>query len=485
MSEIQTLQPALLWQWFDRICTIPHPSYAEEALACFIVNWAKAKHFFVERDEVGNILIRKPATAGMEDRQSIALQAHLDMVPQANEGISHDFLLDPIEPYIEGDWVRAKNTTLGADNGIGMASALAVLESDLPHPELEVLLTMTEEQGMEGAIGLRPNWLKSAVMINTDTEENGEIYIGCAGGEDADITLPIHSIANSYQHSYRLELKGLRGGHSGCDIHSGRANSIKVLARFLAYLQQNQSDFEFVLADIRGGSVRNAIPREASAIICFDKSPQQLESAVKNFAFLLKQELALAEPQLQFTAYPEPKMEQHFGLENTGVVINLLNLLPNGVIRNSDAVAGVVETSLSVGVLTTSNDGVKATILLRSLIESGREYVKSILQSLTALSGANVVFSGGYPGWQPQPDSEILRLTQRIYGKILGTEPAIKVIHAGLECGLLKKIYPNLDIVSIGPTIINAHSPEEKVHIPAVQTYWTLLTEILAQMPKK
>ena len=276
MSEIQQLSPNLLWKWFDQICAIPHPSYQENELAEFIINWAKGKGFYAERDDVGNVLIRKPATKGMENRQKVALQAHLDMVPQANEGSSHNFATDPIRPYIDGEWVRATDTTLGADNGIGMAATLAILDSDdIAHPDLEVLLTMTEERGMEGAIGLRPNWLQSDIMINTDTEENAEIYVGCAGGENANVTLPVEYQDNAFSHSYQIILKGLRGGHSGCDIHTGRANAIKVLARFLAKLTQNQPHFDFLLSDIRGGSIRNAIPREAFATLnfcCFIKS---------------------------------------------------------------------------------------------------------------------------------------------------------------------------------------------------------------------
>lgn len=481
MSEIQQLQPQLLWKWFDQICAIPHPSYHEEALANFIVNWAKEKQFFVERDDVGNILIRKPATKGMENRPSVVLQAHLDMVPQANEDTPHNFQTDPIQPYIEGEWVTAKGTTLGADNGIGLASALAALEAEnLAHPELEVLLTMTEEQGMEGAIGLRPNWLKSQLMINTDTEENGEIYIGCAGGINADLTIPVQQTANPYANSYQLVLKGLRGGHSGVDIHTGRVNAIKTLVRFLAHLNQHYPHIEFAISQLNGGSVRNAIPREAFVTLSIDGDVAPLQSAVENFAVLLKTELAIAEPNLNLFLQPVEKTAQIFDRTSQNNVINLLNALPNGVIRQSDAVKNVVETSLSVGVINTEADQINATILIRSLIESGKHSVQETLTSLAELSGASVIFSGDYPGWEPQPDSPLLALTHKIYADILGYEPEIKVIHAGLECGLLKKIYPNLDVVSIGPTIINAHSPDEKVHIPAVQTYWELLTKMLA-----
>ncbi|PJG85368.1 aminoacyl-histidine dipeptidase [Conservatibacter flavescens] len=486
MSTIQSLQPHLLWQWFAQLCAIPHPSHHEEQVAKFMLDWAKQQGLYAERDEAGNVLIRKPATAGMEDRKGIALQAHLDMVPQANEGTVHDFTKDPIQPYIDGEWVKAKGTTLGADNGIGLASAMAVLEStDLAHPELEVLLTMTEEAGMDGAKGLRPNWLTSPIMINTDTEENGEIYMGCAGGLDANAEMPVELEANSFTHSYQLVLKGLRGGHSGGDIHTGRANAIKVLARFLAEFSQKQPHFAFGLSDIRGGSVRNAIPREAFATLHFNGDVAQLKSAVEKFEILLQQELALAEPSLTLTLAETAKTTHVFNHHSTQTVIHWLNSLPNGVIRNSDVVEGVVETSLSLGVLQTTETKVHAIILIRSLIESGKEYVQSQLQSLTEMLGGHVAFSGNYPGWAPHSDSEIMQLTKTLYDEVLGYESVVKVIHAGLECGLIKEKYPNIDVVSIGPTIHNAHSPDEKVHIPAVQIYWELLSKILANAPKK
>lgn len=484
MSEISTLQPQLLWQWFDKVCAIPHPSYHEEEIAGFIVDWAKGKGFFVERDEAGNILIRKPATKGMENRKTIAIQAHLDMVPQANEGTLHDFKKDPIRPYIDGEWVKARGTTLGADNGIGLASCLAVLDSDeIAHPEIEALLTMTEEAGMEGAIGLRPNWLKADIMINTDTEENGEIYVGCAGGEDGSLTLPITYEANRFNATLKLTLKGLFGGHSGCDIHTTRANAIKLLARTLA---ETSSQVEFQLADIRGGSVRNAIPREASATLAFFAENQaKLTACLQEIEQQLKAELAVAEPNLIFVYENVGTPSQVFNTQSTQTTINLLNVLPNGVIRNSDVVKNVVETSLSIGILSTENGVMKARMLIRSLIENGKADVRSRLTSLAALTGATVKFSGSYPGWEPEPSSPITALTKKIYDEILGYEAKIAVIHAGLECGLIKKVYPNMDLVSIGPTIRDAHSPDEKVHIPAVVIYWELLTKLLQNSPNK
>ena len=484
MSEITTLQPELLWKWFDQICAIPHPSHHEDTLANFIVNWAKEKHFFAERDEAGNVLIRKPATVGMENRTPVVLQAHLDMVPQANEGNPHDFTKDPIRPYIDGDWVKAKGTTLGSDNGIGLASTLAVLESDnIAHPPLEVLLTMTEETGMDGALHLRRNWLQSDILINTDTEEVGEIYIGCAGGINANLSIPIQWENNTFEQSIQLTLKGLRGGHSGCDIHTGRANAIKVMARVLAKLPQNTSPFQ--LAEIRGGSIRNAIPREAVAILVFNGEPHAFESEVEKLNILLKEELFIAEPNLKLFLESSEKPQSIFTLESTEKVIHLLNALPNGVIRNSDVIKNVVESSLSIGVLKTEERSVKGTILMRSLIESGKDYVTELLTSVANLAGAKTEFSAPYPGWKPVNDSSILNLTQKHYAAVLGKQPDIKVIHAGLECGLLKEHYPNIEMISLGPTIRNAHSPDEKVQISTVTTYWNVLVNVLADIPIK
>lgn len=484
MSEITTLQPELLWKWFDQICAIPHPSHHEDTLANFIVNWAKEKHFFAERDEAGNVLIRKPATVGMENRTPVVLQAHLDMVPQANEGNPHDFTKDPIRPYIDGDWVKAKGTTLGSDNGIGLASTLAVLESDnIAHPPLEVLLTMTEETGMDGALHLRRNWLQSDILINTDTEEVGEIYIGCAGGINANLSIPIQWENNTFEQSIQLTLKGLRGGHSGCDIHTGRANAIKVMARVLAKLPQNTSPFQ--LAEIRGGSIRNAIPREAVAILVFNGEPHAFKSEIEKLNILLKEELFIAEPNLKLFLESAEKPQSIFTSESTEKVIHLLNALPNGVIRNSDVIKNVVESSLSIGVLKTEERSVKGTILIRSLIESGKDYVTELLTSVANLAGAKTEFSAPYPGWKPVNDSSILNLTQKHYAAVLGKQPDIKVIHAGLECGLLKEHYPNIEMISLGPTIRNAHSPDEKVQISTVTTYWNVLVNVLADIPVK
>lgn len=484
MSSITELSPNLVWQWFAKICSIPHPSHHEQALADFIIQWAKQKQLWVEQDAVGNILIRKAATAGMEDHQPVALQAHLDMVPQANKNTAHNFLTDPIVPYVDGEWVKAKGTTLGADNGIGMASCLAVLDSnDIAHPPLEVLLTASEETGMVGALGLQPNWLQSEVMINTDTEDEGEIYIGCAGGEDVDIRFPVQWQAlRKDEVAVHITLTGLKGGHSGAEIHLNRGNAIKLLAKTL---EKALAKVSFRLADISGGSVRNAIPREAFATVLLSSaSVEKFKQVWQLLSQQLIEALSHAEKQINF-ALEEATAEQGLSERQSQILLDLINALPNGVIRFSDVLPDVVETSISLGVLETKAEQIKLTLLARSLNDHGQDDVVSLVRSVCRLADAEVVFSGRYPGWEPQADANIVKRTKTLYDRILGKESVIKVIHAGLECGLINKVYPNMEMVSIGPTILGAHSPDERCHIPAVAVYWQLLTELLATMPKK
>ncbi|KGQ39407.1 aminoacyl-histidine dipeptidase [Gallibacterium anatis] len=484
MSSITELSPNLVWQWFAKICSIPHPSHHEQALADFIIQWAKQKQLWVEQDAAGNILIRKAATAGMEDHQPVALQAHLDMVPQANKNTAHNFLTDPIVPYVDGEWVKATGTTLGADNGIGMASCLAVLDSnDIAHPPFEVLLTASEETGMVGALGLQPNWLQSEVMINTDTEDEGEIYIGCAGGEDVDIRFPVQWQAlRKDEVAVHIALTGLKGGHSGAEIHLNRGNAIKLLAKTL---EKALAKVSFRLADISGGSVRNAIPREAFATVLLSSaSVEKFKQMWQLLSQQLIEALSHAEKQINF-ALEEATAEQGLSERQSQILLDLINALPNGVIRFSDVLPDVVETSISLGVLETKAEQIKLTLLARSLNDHGQDDVVSLVRSVCRLADADVVFSGRYPGWEPQADANIVKRTKTLYDRILGKESVIKVIHAGLECGLINKVYPNMEMVSIGPTILGAHSPDERCHIPAVAVYWQLLTELLATMPKK
>lgn len=485
MSELSQLSPQPLWDIFAKICSIPHPSYHEEQLAEHIMGWAKEKGLHAERDQVGNILIRKPATAGMENRKPVVLQAHLDMVPQKNNDTVHDFTKDPIQPYIDGDWVKARGTTLGADNGIGMASALAVLADDsVEHGPLEVLLTMTEEAGMDGAFGLQANWLQADILINTDSEEEVEIYMGCAGGIDFISTLPLsrEAVPAGYQ-TFKLTLKGLKGGHSGGDIHLGLGNANKLLARFLA---GHAAELDLRLVDFNGGTLRNAIPREAFATVAVPAAKaDELKKLSSVYLDILKNELSAKEKNLTVVLESVTTDKAALTVQSRDTFVQLLNATPNGVIRNSDVAKGVVETSLNVGVVTMSDDSAEIICLIRSLIDSGKEYVVSMLESLGTLAGAKTSAKGSYPGWQPDASSPVMALVRETYQRLFNSTPNIQVIHAGLECGLFKKPYPNMDMVSIGPTITGPHSPDEQVHIESVGHYWTLLTELLKAIPAK
>ena len=485
MSELSQLSPQPLWDIFAKICSIPHPSYHEEQLAEHIMGWAKEKGLHAERDQVGNILIRKPATAGMENRKPVVLQAHLDMVPQKNNDTVHDFTKDPIQPYIDGEWVKARGTTLGADNGIGMASALAVLADDsVEHGPLEVLLTMTEEAGMDGGFGLQANWLQADILINTDSEEEGEIYMGCAGGIDSISTLPLsrEAIPAGFE-TFKLTLKGLKGGHSGGDIHLGLGNANKLLARFLA---GHAAELDLRLVDFNGGTLRNAIPREAFATVAVPAAKaDELKKLSSVYLEILKNELSAKEKNLTVVLESVTTDKAALTAQSRDTFVQLLNATPNGVIRNSDVAKGVVETSLNVGVVTMGDDSAEIICLIRSLIDSGKEYVVSMLESLGTLAGAKTSAKGSYPGWQPDASSPVMALVRETYQRLFNSTPNIQVIHAGLECGLFKKPYPDMDMVSIGPTITGPHSPDEQVHIESVGHYWTLLTELLKAIPVK
>lgn len=485
MTSLAQLAPRGLWSFFAQLCAIPHPSKHEAALSQWIQQWATSEGLTVKVDKVGNLIIRKPATTGMEDRKGVILQAHIDMVPQANAATSHDFTKDPIEPYIDGEWVRARGTTLGADNGIGAAACLAVLaDRSLVHGPLEVLLTVDEEAGMGGAFGLEAGWLEGEILLNTDSEQDGEVYMGCAGGINANIRFPIERQAtNKHSKAFTLAIKGLRGGHSGVNIHQERGNANKLLSRLLYGLQQA---LPLQLAHIAGGNLRNAIPREASALITIATGDtDRLQAQVRLLAQELQQELKEVDSgldiQLVEAALPEavltPQTQQR--------LLSALLACPNGVIRMNQAIPGVVETSTNLGIITTEASAIHIQCLVRSLNQTGRSYVEQMLTSLFTLAGAECHFDGAYPGWAPAPASPIMQLLRETHQRLFGHEPKIMVIHAGLECGLFKSAYPNWDMVSFGPTIQGAHSPDERVHIPAVENFWQLLCELLTVTPKK
>lgn len=485
MSEISQLSPQAVWQFFDKICAIPHPSKHEAQLAQYITDWAISENLDVRQDDVGNLLIKKPATKGMENRKGVVLQAHIDMVPQKNENTVHDFTKDPIRPYIDGEWVTAEGTTLGADNGIGMATCLAVLAAkDIAHGPLEVLLTIDEEAGMTGAFGLKSGWLEGDILLNTDSEQEGEIYMGCAGGVDAAINFELvrEAIPENYV-GQTLQIKGLKGGHSGCDIHTGRANANKLLGRFLA---GHADELGIKLIAIRGGTLRNAIPREAFAEVTLPHTNQdKLAATFSQFEQILKGELGAVETDLSLHVAPHKIEKLAFSADTQSRIIATLNACPNGVIRMSDDIHGVVETSLNLGVIETTQDQLKMLCLIRSLSESGRSYVQSMVGSVATLAQANVTFSGAYPGWKPDPNSQIMKIFRQTYEGIYGKIPEIMVIHAGLECGLFKEPYPNMDMISFGPTIKFPHSPDEKVNIKTVELFWEQMIAILGAIPQK
>ncbi|MFO6422862.1 aminoacyl-histidine dipeptidase [Motilimonas sp. KMU-193] len=485
MNQLNQLSPQPLWSLFEQICQIPHPSKHEQALADWIMQWATAQGLAVLQDKIGNVIIKKPATPGMEHKKGVILQAHLDMVPQKNNDTQHDFTQDPIQAYIDGDWVTANNTTLGADNGIGMASCLAVLASkDIPHGPIEVLLTTDEEAGMTGAFGLEPGYFDGDILINTDSEEEGEVYMGCAGGVNVNVSFKLNRQSCEAVSGFELTVSGLKGGHSGCDIHLGRGNANKILARCLYELSQ-QSEFELQLSELQGGSLRNAIPREGSAKFAIATEQQaQFQAAFADLAEQIKTTLAHTEPNLALTLTPT---DINTILDNSQQtkLISALHACVNGVIRMSDEFAGVVETSTNLGVVSCNEQGIDVQCLVRSMHDSSREDVQHMLAAVFQLADGKVTFSGAYPGWAPKADSDMRDLVQKVYQEEFAKTPKIMMIHAGLECGLFKAVYPDWDMVSIGPTIKFPHSPDEKVHIGSVEKYWQLLTKVLAAIPNK
>jgi dipeptidase D len=485
VTALTQLYPQPLWQWFEQICAIPHPSKHEHALSQHIQQWAKAQGLAVVEDKVGNLIIRKPATAGMENCKIVVLQAHIDMVPQKNADKVHNFETDPIEAYVDGDWVKARGTTLGSDNGIGMSSALAVLGSkDIKHGPLEVLLTIDEEAGMTGAFGLEAGYLDAEILINTDSEQEGEIYMGCAGGVDAQISVPMSWQAPEQSNaSFSLTMSGLKGGHSGVNIHLGRGNANKLLARFLF---KYSDELALELVSFSGGSLRNAIPREANVQFMLPvENIDALKQAIESFQALVREELAVADPGMLLSLATIDAPTKVMGEEAQNTLIDLLHACPNGVMRMSDEVEGVTETSLNIGVISTEDESVEILCLIRSLIDSGREEVTGMLTALSNLSGASIDLSGAYPGWKPDTSSPVMAIVRDTYNDIYKKDPTVMVIHAGLECGLFKEPYPLMDMVSIGPTIRYPHSPDEMVNITTVGQYWELLLAVLERIPAK
>jgi dipeptidase D len=474
---MQQLEPSLVWRHFATICSIPRPSKQEDTLRQTLADWAAERGFEALIDGAGNLLIKKPGSKGRENEPAVAMQAHLDMVCQANAGTVHDFTKDPIAPVVRDGWLVAENTTLGADNGIGVAMGLAALEDEtLSHPPLEILLTVDEEAGMSGANGLPSGLLKATRMLNLDTEEWGEFYLGCAGGCDVNVSRDCRIEAAPAGWSFqRLTIAGLRGGHSGIDIHKGRGNANKLIVRLLRGLA---AEGLVRLSSFGGGTARNALPREAWAVIA---CKTDLKQRIEAFQALIADELSDQEKGITITLAPAPDAEV-ISIEDQSLILAGLNAAPHGVKRMSSAAAGVVETSNNVGVMGLSGGKFTANLMVRSLRDSGTTMLADEIESLFTLAGCKVERSGGYPGWTPNPSSPLLALCQDVYKKQFGADSAIQVIHAGLECGIIGAKYPGMDIISFGPTIRGAHAPGEHVEIETVAHCWTLLKAILAAL---
>ena len=478
---LSQLEPQLIWKNFSALNAVPRPSKKEEKVIEFIKNFGENLGLETTVDEVGNVIIKKPATPGMEDRKSIILQSHLDMVHQKNSDVNFDFETQGIQMEVDGDWVKAKGTTLGADNGLGVAAIMSILESsDIPHPDLEALFTIDEETGMTGAMGLKPGQLHGEILLNLDTEEDDEIDIGCAGGIDVTAT-QTYPLEDANGQIVKIEVKGLQGGHSGMDIIKGFGNSNVILGRLL-YTGINNQNIQLISVD--GGGLRNAIPREAYAVLSVRHSVEFID-AVTELKQDILEEFAGVEKELHINIETFSTADQAVSEEDSRKIILALKSAHNGVYRMSPDVADLVESSNNVARVELKEGALKILNLSRSSVESTKYAVAEQLKSVFELAGMKVEFSGSYPGWKPKPGSEIVKLMEKIYEKDFGAKPQVVACHAGLECGIIGANYPEMEMVSFGPTIRGAHSPDERANIPSAQKFWTFLKEILAEIPKK
>lgn len=483
-NEISKLDPKVVWEHFYSLTQVPRPSKHEDGIQKFMYDFGKNLGLETIKDETGNIIIRKPATPGMEDRQGVILQAHLDMVPQKNAGVAHDFEKDPIQTYVKDGWVHAKDTTLGADNGIGVAAAMAILSSnDLKHGPIEGLFTCDEETGMTGAQELKPNILQGDILMNLDSEDEGELYVGCAGGIDVEIEVP-YTTENcpDAMKGFELHVKGLKGGHSGMDIHLGKANANKLLVSFL----DKYAELGISISEAEGGSLRNAIPREAHALIAVPNDKvADFKTAVKEYETAMQQAYKDIEPDLAIIIKSVGTPKHVLKMEDANKLLAAVLACPNGVERMSEDMEGLTETSNNMARIEFHNGKLLVQCLTRS---SNDEQKNALVDKIKAAFGslnAEIATFGAYPGWQPNMSSAILKTMQEVYKNHFGKTPEIKAVHAGLECGLLGAVYPNWDMISFGPTIRNPHSPNERVNIETVGKFWDFLQASLKAIPVK
>jgi dipeptidase D len=481
--SLQTLEPKALWDYFSQLNAVPRPSKQEERVIEFMMNFGKKLGLETLKDSIGNVIIKKKASPGMENRKTIVMQSHLDMVHQKNADTVFDFQTQGIEMFIDGDWVKAKGTTLGADNGIGVAAIMAVLASDsIEHPAIEAMFTIDEETGMTGAMKLDPSNFSGTILLNLDTEDDDELSIGCAGGIDTNTSYTYNEEAiEPSSVSYQIQVKGLLGGHSGMDIHLGRGNANKILTRLL---YQGISLFPIQVSSFDGGSLRNAIPREASAVVSIEKAHQHaFETFLADFKQAICFEFKTVEKLLTIEWQLTENEEYAIENEEFRKILNALYAVPNGVYRMSPDIENLVEASTSLARVIMKEGRFITQSLQRSSVESTKSDVANAVRAAFEAIGCSVVQNGDYPGWQPNPNSAILTLMADIYRKKFNAEPQIKACHAGLECGILGAHFPEMDMISFGPNIRGAHSPDEKVQISSVQKFWDYLLEVLKNIP--
>jgi len=478
-DEIRTLKPGALWRNFADLNAVPRPSKKEQKVRKFMVGFGENLKLETIVDPVGNVIIRKPASPGMENRKTIVMQSHLDMVCQKNSDSDFDFDTQGISMFVDGDWVRAKGTTLGADNGLGVASIMSVLESsDIAHPAIEALFTIDEETGMTGAIGLQAGFLRGEILLNLDTEEDEEIGVGCAGGIDITARKSYASVATPVNaRAFRITLNGLRGGHSGMDIHRGYGNANKLMNRILFTLNDAAS-----ISEIDGGGLRNAIPRESNALVVCDDE-QDLKSLLDQVSSEIAGEYQSIEKDLKILIEPVDVPATVLSKPDQEILVKTIYSIHNGVFRMSPDIEGLVETSNSIARVLLKDGEIEISSLTRSSVESGKMDMAYHLRSGLELGGFKVELSGSYPGWKPNPDSEILKVLEGVYEDIFDKKPQVLACHAGLECGILGTNYPEMDMISFGPTIRGAHSPDERASISSTRKYWKYLLKVLENIP--
>jgi len=484
-NPFKNIEPHKVWQYFYEITQIPRPSKNEDKIITYLENFAKSKNLEYKKDRVNNIVIRKPASKGGENKPMVALQCHVDMVCEKNNDVDKDFLKDPIEAYIDGEWVKAKGTTLGADDGIGVAMQLAILDSDIDGiGPIECLFTVDEETGLTGANGLENDMIKSKYLINLDSEDEGQIFIGCAGGKNTLGFLPIKYQSVQEKNSVEVFVSGLQGGHSGDDIEKKRGNAIKLLTRIVYDLLNSNETIQLV--NIEGGNLHNAIPREATAVLCYDNEDDynKIKNIVADYQNIFKTELKISDPGVKVTITKKDITNKWIDREMAFRLIRLLYVLPHGVFAWSQDIPDFVETSTNLASIKKQDEQYIITTSQRSSLESAKENICNKVKSAFELAQANVEVNDGYPGWTPNPESYLLKLVAEETEKVLNKKPVIRAIHAGLECGLFSEKFPGLEMVSIGPEMKGVHSPDERLLIPSVKRTFDILINVLKKIDK-